>query len=314
MNKKVLYKFFEGTATFNEEVEVREWMESSTTNHDKYFRERKLFDLMLLGGNSKADKFKKIININRTPTYIKNIAKIAAIVAITFTVSLFYQQFKLEKIYKSVNLISVPAGQRVNLTLPDGTNVWLNSRSTLQYPALFSGNTREVKLDGEAYFNVKHDGEKPFIVNTQKYNIRVLGTKFNVDSYSNIGNFSTALIEGSVKIIDKKNTANEIVLLPDNKAFLKNEQLEISTINNYDDYRWKDGLICFKDIKFSELMIEFEKCYGFRILINNKQVEDFECSGKFRQSDGIDYALRVLQSNTHFTFTRDADSTIIYIN
>lgn len=314
MNKKVLYKFFEGTATFNEEVEVREWMESSTANHEDFFRERKLFDLMLLVGNSKADKFIKIIDINRAPIYIKNIAKIAAIVAITFTVSLLYQQFKLEKIYKAVNLITVPAGQRVNLTLPDGTNVWLNSRSTLQYPALFSGNIREVKLDGEAYFDVKHDVEKPFIVNTQKYDVRVLGTKFNVDSYSNIGNFSTALVEGSVKIIDKKNTANEIVLLPDNKAFLENEQLKISTISNYDDYRWKDGLICFKDIKFSELMIEFEKCYGFRIIINNKLVEDFECSGKFRQSDGIDYALRVLQSNTHFTFTRDADSTIIYIN
>ena len=60
-------------------------------------------------------------------------------------------------------------------------------------------------------------------------------------------------------------------------------------------------------------MVEFEKCYGFRILIKNKLVEDFECSGKFRQSDGIDYALRVLQNNIHFTFTRDDDSTIIYI-
>lgn len=313
MNKDILYRFFEGTASYEEEEQVKEWMETSPDNTREFFHERKMFDAMILLGNAKTEKHKKSVIHRPIPAYFKEISKIAALVAITLGLSWLYQQEKFENMAQSINIITVPAGQRVNLTLPDGTNIWLNSRSTLQYPALFSGNNREVKLDGEAYFDVKHNAKKPFIVSTKKYNVRVLGTKFNVDSYSNIGNFSTALIEGSVKIIDKKNTAKEILLSPDNKVFLQNGKLEISAISNYDDYRWKEGLICFKDIKFSELMVEFEKCYGFRILIKNKLVEDFECSGKFRQSDGIDYALRVLQNNIHFTFTRDDDSTIIYI-
>lgn len=313
MNKDILYRFFEGTASYEEEEQVKEWMETSPDNTREFFHERKMFDAMILLGNAKTEKHKKSIIHRPIPAYFKEISKIAALVAITLGLSWLYQQEKFENMAQSINIITVPAGQRVNLTLPDGTNIWLNSRSTLQYPALFSGNNREVKLDGEAYFDVKHNAKKPFIVSTKKYNVKVLGTKFNVDSYSNIGHFSTALIEGSVKIIDKKNTAKEILLSPDNKVFLQNGKLEISAISNYDDYRWKEGLICFKDIKFSELMVEFEKCYGFRILIKNKLVEDFECSGKFRQSDGIDYALRVLQNNIHFTFTRDDDSTIIYI-
>lgn len=309
----MLYRFFEGIATFDEEEEIKEWMESSPANSKEFLRERKLFDLIILQGNAKTKRFKRIVYYSHTTAYLKEIIKIAALIIIIFSLSWFYQQSKLDKLTKIMNIITVPAGQRVNLKLSDGTNVWLNSRSTMQYPALFTENKREVKLDGEAYFEVAHDAEKAFIVSTQKYNVRVLGTKFNVDAYSDMGNFSTALIEGSVKIIDKKNVANEILLHPDYKAFLHNGKLEMQPISNYDDYRWKEGLICFKDIKFSELMVEFEKCYGFRILIQNKLVKDYECSGKFRQSDGIDYALRVLQNNAHFTFTRDLDSTIIYI-
>ena len=100
----------------------------------------------------------------------------------------------------ALQTITVPAGQRINITLADGTNVWLNARTTIQYPITFNEKERLVKLDGEAYFDVTKDKSKPFIVQTNNYNVEVLGTKFDVDSYSETEIFETTLMEGSVRI------------------------------------------------------------------------------------------------------------------
>ena len=91
----------------------------------------------------------------------------------------------------ALQTITVPAGQRINITLADGTNVWLNARTTIQYPITFNEKERLVKLDGEAYFDVTKDKSKPFIVQTNNYNVEVLGTKFDVDSYSETEIFET---------------------------------------------------------------------------------------------------------------------------
>ena len=96
--------------------------------------------------------------------------------------------------------ITVPAGQRINITLVDGTNVWLNARTSLSYPVKFGKNNRQVVLDGEAYFDVTKDKSKPFIVQTDNYNVEVLGTQFDVNAYSETGEFETTLMSGSLKV------------------------------------------------------------------------------------------------------------------
>ena len=101
--------------------------------------------------------------------------------------------------------VSVPAGQRTHLTLPDGTTVWLNARTTLSYPTSFNSNERTVFLQGEAYFEVSKNRHKPFIVQTQQYNIEVLGTKFDVEAYPDSKNFETTLMQGSVKVSSPQN-------------------------------------------------------------------------------------------------------------
>nr|WP_286083552.1 FecR family protein [Parabacteroides goldsteinii] len=112
----------------------------------------------------------------------------------------------------ALQTITVPAGQRINITLADGTNVWLNARTTIQYPITFNEKERLVKLDGEAYFDVTKDKSKPFIVQTNNYNVEVLGTKFDVDSYSETEIFETTLMEGSVRI-SSLTDANESLML-----------------------------------------------------------------------------------------------------
>lgn len=313
MNKETLYKFFEGNASFEEEVAVKQWMEESIENRQSFLKERKLFDAMLLLGNEKvikAGKKRYSINLSSLRT---ELIKIAAVIAITLEGSYLYHQYSFEKELMATNTISVPAGQRINMTLTDGTNVWLNARTSLTYPVKFSKKNRQVILDGEAYFEVAKDKTKPFIVQTNKYNVEVLGTQFDVDSYSGTEIFETTLMEGSVRISSLTDDTESLTLTPHNKAYLHNGKLRVKPVDDYSSYRWREGLICFKKETFASIMKDFEKYYGINIYITNTQVQKYLYTGKFRQTDGVDYALRVLQKDIKFTYERDDDNHMIYI-
>ena len=313
MNKETLYKFFEGTASFEEEVAVKQWMEESTENRQSFLKERKLFDAMLLLGNEKvikAGKKRYSINLSSLRT---ELIKIAAVIAITLGGSYLYHQYSFEKELMATNTISVPAGQRINMTLTDGTNVWLNARTSLTYPVKFSKKNRQVILDGEAYFEVAKDKTKPFIVQTNKYNVEVLGTKFDVNAYSETGEFETTLMSGSVRVASTSDPAQKLTLKPNNKVYLQDGELHVSVVDDFNPYRWKEGLICFKNESFTSIMKDFEKYYGLTIQVRNKEVLKYVYTGKFRQTDGIDYALRVLQKDIKFSYQRDDENQIIYI-
>ena len=313
MNKDILYKFFEGNASFEEEAAVKQWMEESAENRLAFLKERKLFDAMLLLGNEEIIKNgKKRFSINLSSLRTELI-KIAAVVAITLGGSYFYYQSSLEKELMAMQTITVPAGQRINITLVDGTNVWLNARTSLSYPVKFGKNNRQVVLDGEAYFDVTKDKSKPFIVQTDNYNVEVLGTKFDVNAYSETGEFETTLMSGSVKVASASDSTQKITLKPNNKVYLQDGKLHVTAVDDYNPYRWKEGLICFKNETFTSIMKDFEKYYGLTIQEKNKNVFKYVYTGKFRQTDGIDYALRVLQKDIKFTYQRDDENQIIYI-
>ena len=313
MNKDILYKFFEGNASFEEEAAVKQWMEESAENRLAFLKERKLFDAMLLLGNEEIIKNgKKRFSINLSSLRTELI-KIAAVVAITLGGSYFYYQSSLEKELMAMQTITVPAGQRINITLVDGTNVWLNARTSLSYPVKFGKNNRQVVLDGEAYFDVTKDKSKPFIVQTDNYNVEVLGTQFDVNAYSETGEFETTLMSGSEKLASASDSTQKITLKPNNKVFLQDGKLHVTAVDDYNPYRWKEGLICFKNETFTSIMKDFEKYYGLTIQVKNKNVFKYVYTGKFRQTDGIDYALRVLQKDIKFTYQRDDENQIIYI-
>ena len=267
---------------------------------------------MILSGSTKsAGTEKKSRPFYRTVLF--EAMKIAAVFAITIACGTYFYKSEIRKIGEAMNTITVPAGQRANLTLPDGTNVWLNARSEMRYPAAFTGNKREISLDGEAYFEVTHKGGKPFVVRTDKCNVEVLGTKFNVEAYSVSEDFCTSLMEGSVRVSDKKKPSESLVLAPNQQVSWINGHLQSKPIADFDPFRWKEGLICFKSMHFKELMSRFEKCYGIHIIIENPKLADYICSGKFRISDGIDKALRILQKDAKYTFERNKDESVIYI-
>lgn len=312
MEKEILYKFFDGKASREEKEAIRIWLETSEENEQELFREREFFDAMILSGDTgKTTKEKK-----SRPFYLTamlEMVKLAAVLAIAITCGTYAYKSEIKKIRQAMNTITVPAGQRVNLTLPDGTNVWLNACSEMKYPAAFTGDKREITLNGEAYFEVTHNADKPFLVQTNKCNIEVLGTKFNVEAYNDSKDFCTSLLEGSVKIVEREKPSDNLILTPNQQATLVNGHLSSEPIADFDLFRWKEGLICFRNMHFKELMTRFEKCYGIHIIIENTNLADYVCSGKFRISDGIDKALSILQKDAQYTFIRSKDDSAIYI-
>lgn len=311
MRQELLHKFFEGTATIQEEMDIREWMESSEENKKHFFLERQLFDASLIMEYQKVPVNPK----KRRGQYrlFKEFIKIASIILLTLGTTTLFHNYQISKESIVMQTITVPAGQHIRLDLPDGTAVWLNSRTTLRYPLSFNKKERKVDLDGEAYFEVAPNQKQRFIVQTKRHNVEALGTKFNVEAYNEQSNFITTLMEGKVRIEDSNNSETSLILLPDTKVVFENDKLNIYNVDDYNPYRWREGLICFRNTSFSDIMKGFEKYYGVTVHIDNDQVNKNNYTGKFRQTDGIDYALRVLQRDISFKYKIDDEKQEITI-
>lgn len=304
MNKDLLFKFFEGKSSLDEEKKIREWMEESNSNFNCFMKTRREYDIQILSGsNVIASNKKKLIPLQW-------IVGAAATIIILIIGGIYL--FNIENNIEQYNTIIVPAGQRINLILSDNTNLWLNANTEFRYPTEFSKKNRTVYLDGEAYFEVSKDENKPFIVKTSKGDVHVTGTSFNVEAYSKFDNFVTSLFEGGVDIYIKDNKS--VTLFPNELDILENNQFLIKNITDNDHYLWKDGLISFRNKGIEEILISLEKYFDIEIQINTSNLPQHTYTGKFRHSDGVEYALRVLQKSINFYYSRDVDSGIIFIN
>ena len=311
MNQDLLHNYFKGETSVDEEKRILNWVDESEENRKTLQKERMLFDIALFTDSKRKMREKAGAGARIIPM-LRWSARIAAAVIVAVSCGFLINEYRYDKLAQ-LQTVTVPAGQRAQITLADGTKVWLNSESTLSYRSDFGRRDRDVELDGEAYFEVTHNEDKPFVVQTNKCNVEVLGTKFNVEAYSDSEDFCTSLMEGSVRVSDKRNPSETLVLAPNQQVSLINGHLQSKSIADFDPFRWKEGLICFKDMNFKELMSRFEKCYGIHVIIENPKLTDYICSGKFRISDGIDKALHILQKDAKYTFERNKDESVIYI-
>lgn len=288
-----------------------DWAEASAGNYRQYLEERKIWNALLIHYTTSAEKASTFSAQNKSFILWK-IGSIAASIALLISLSwIIFTANKEEP--QSLQAVMVPAGQRVQLVLGDGTKVWLNSKSTFTYPTSFGKNIREVELDGEGYFEVTKNEKAPFIVKTRKYDIKVLGTTFNVSAYQNkLSAFETSLLEGAIDVSTGDQT-EWISLTPNEKVTEIDGILQKDTINNPEHLRWREGLICLDDEPFENLMRKFAVYYGIDIVINNPNVLKYKCTGKFRQTDGIEYALRVLQKDVKFKYLRNDELNSITI-
>lgn len=191
-----------------------------------------------------------------------------------------------------LNIVSTPRGGEYKVILPDGTKVWLNSASSIKFPTVFSGGTREIELKGEAYFEVAKNALVPFIVKSEHAEIEVLGTHFNVRAYSDELVMKTTLLEGSVKV--KAGTNNEI-LKPGEQAVLQDDVLRI--INNADvegQTAWKNGLFQFKDASLEDVMKQAALWYDLKVVYEG-DIPEKQFTGKISRKVNASEFLKMLK-------------------
>lgn len=192
-----------------------------------------------------------------------------------------------------------PAGKRTKIILSDSSTVYLGPSSIIRIPDSFRKKERIVELNGEALFEVSKDKKRPFIVKTSKYDIRVLGTKFNVRSYSDHPTFETSLLEGSVDIY---NSDERIKLKPHDGVVLINNSLVKVDIDISDIDYMTSGIYAFENKPFNEILKKLEIWYNIKFDIKNKRLMKYSLSGKFRENDNVEIILAAIQQIYPFKY------------
>lgn len=196
------------------------------------------------------------------------------------------------------NTVSTPKAGQYEVRLPDGTNAWLNSVSSITFPTAFTGNQRRVRISGEVYFEVAKNKNKPFIVETRGQNVTVLGTHFNINAYDDESKIRTTLLEGSIKL-----SANNKfkILTPGQQAEVANNQITI--INNSDTeaaVAWKNGYFVFDNTDLPTLMRQLSRWYDVNTIYNGNTGQH-EFVGQIKRSVKLSSVLKILEvSGIHF--------------
>jgi transmembrane sensor len=204
---------------------------------------------------------------------------------------------------------STPPGGTYQVTLPDGTKVWLNAASTLKFPSTFSGLVnRKIELSGEAYFEVFKNKKQPFVVRARKMELTVLGTHFNVNAYDDEQNTKATLLEGSVKV-QALNTQGIsplshafYILKPDQEAILTgSSQLSVAAADIDETMAWKNGQFIFKDETLGSIMKRVARWYNVQV-VYQPEVATIKFSGTISRFENISKILRILQATEKVRF------------
>jgi ferric-dicitrate binding protein FerR (iron transport regulator) len=197
------------------------------------------------------------------------------------------------------NILTTPRGGQYELTLSDGTKVWLNAASSIRFPAVFAAADRVVQITGEAYFEVAKDPGKPFKVSVGGMTVEVLGTRFNVMAYSDEAAIKTTLVEGSVKVAGETKT---IRLAPGQQAQLSGGGMTlVSQANVSEAVAWKDGFFEFDDSGVADIMRQIARWYDVTVVYSGV-VPAGHITGKIPRSTDLSNILKMMQlSGVHFT-------------
>jgi len=213
------------------------------------------------------------------------------------------------------NVVVTPAGGEYQLTLSDGTKVWMNALSEIRYPVKFTGDTRQVAIKGEVLFDVAKNKEKPFYVNVGDVEIKVLGTQFNVMAYPDEENIETTLVEGSVRLMGKNLDGNrtQVDLKPGHKADFNrmSKSVEVNTVDTDIYTAWKDGKFVFESDNLEGIMRKMERWYNVKVFFENQEMKNHRFSARLSRYGNIEDILYKMEQTTHVKFIIKDDYVIV---
>lgn len=317
MDKQTLYRYFNGQATPDEVHAVRLWATASEENAAAMRRERRLFNMMLVGAFAAPGASGDGASLGRgsaavwhggRKAVLRALRPLAAAASVAAAVAVAWLAVSPHggANVASQQWLQVSHGQQAQLLLADSSRVWVNAGSRIAYPTAFSPGRREVRVHGEAFFDVRHDGETPFIVHAGDMEIKVLGTKFNVVADSAARHFEASLMEGRLRVdLLKPHGGKPYYLTTGHRISVDDGRVTLSRVNDPERYRWREGLYCITGKPLADICADLQRYYGERITIANAALARRTLSGKFRFADGIEYNMSVMAAELHFAYERD---------
>lgn len=316
MRKVLLLKYLNGEATQSETDEVIEWIDKSQANKEYFLILKNLWVSQHLPNINvegeelehfmdELDEQDILIPQNKGNTFYKIVTFVTSVAAIIVTVLIVTRpsvtsiEEKIKGEYIKIVLSEIPAeykhtiytekGVKGFIILPDGSKVWLNSDTKICYPDKFIGNTREIEMDGEAYFSVVKDSLKPMVVNTQRgFSIKVLGTEFNLKSYNNEPDAYATLFSGKIDLICKNVKTKEELVTPiaiNTTAIISNDNDNIKIIHPkeiVDVSAWKDGRLIFESTKLNEAIRILERWHGVEFDVQDNDLLAYTITATFK--------------------------------
>lgn len=202
------------------------------------------------------------------------------------------------------NTLQIPRSGEYFLTLADGTEVWLNAETEIRYPVQFTGDKRVVYLDGEAYFTVAPDKNKPFTVVSTHASVSVLGTQFNFRAYPDERDVQTTLVSGSV-IMQSEKYKQQIKLVPGEQGVLEKNSAKLmkQEVNTYLYTAWKDGRFAFRDARLEDLFNILARWYDLSVFYQSPEAKDIRFTGDLNKTDDFKSILKIIEQNERVIFT-----------
>lgn len=287
------------SALFEKELENKQNQNLFEKGNRIHLAIRDLKDLQESDKDDSWNTIYKQVRTKKINILTKNLLKYAAILAIAFS-SGFYAQSRLTPKDKEQEVqyaeVEVMYGQTGHLFLFDGTEVWLNSGSKFKYPNKFNQKERNVYIEGEAFFKVTPNKNLPFKVKTEKLEVEVLGTSFNVSAYPQDQDQSVVLVEGKVQINNPEGT--KIGEITPGQIALKTEGDETLKIQDIDPYfytSWKDGKVTFHAESLYEIAKKMERWYNVEIRFEKENLKNYKFSGTILRNKPIDQTIMAME-------------------
>jgi hypothetical protein len=216
----------------------------------------------------------------------------------------------VEESESKYNKLIVPKGRRSSLVLEDGSRVWINSGTTLDFPVAFAANIREIHVDGEVYIEVAKDMQRPFVVRTSGWEVKALGTRFNASAYREDALQSVVLVEGLVEVQSHDKKKKE-TLLPDQMLSMNDKEMKISKVNAYDYISWKDGLLQFRSQPLSIILARLSRYYDV-VIDCEPDIKEMKCTGKLVLFDKLQDVLETISNTVSLEKTAVSMIPVVY--
>jgi transmembrane sensor len=315
--EEMLDRYLKGEALPEEIVTIEGWLNAYQTPHseweqmDKAGRDKWLAHLFDEISADAGIDHSKIVRMWPKRALLAGMAAVAAAIAIFFIIYIERPFSPGVSNSTSLTLLRVPSGQKTQLTLADGSSIWVNSGSELKYPKVFNGKTREVYLSGEAYFDIQHDASKPFIIHTGKVLTTVLGTAFNIDANELRHTVVVTVTRGKVGVTDGDHTLG---IITPNQQISYNQVTNQHTQNNVDAKRviaWQQSYIHFSDITFADAAAQLQQRFKVKISFANDKVKNCRFTGTALKEEKLGSILKIICAFNNATYQTKADGSII---